>query len=645
MGKIVGIDLGTTNSVVAVMEGKEAKVIPNKHGSNLTPSVVAFTDSGDRLVGQLAKRQAIVNPRNTVYSIKRFMGRRRSEVTQEERMLSYEVTGTPDDPVRVRIREKIYTPQEISAMVLNDLKETAEAYLGEKVTEAVITCPAYFNDSQRQATKEAGRICGFDVKRVFNEPTAAALAYGLDRKRGVQKIAIYDLGGGTFDISILEVDNEVIQVLSTNGNTHLGGDDFDQRMIDFVSSEFQKQNGIDLRKDPMALQRLREACEKAKCELSSMAETEINLPFIAQDSSRAPVHLTMRITRSKLEQLIGDLVESSIKPVESALADAKLKPGDINEVVLVGGSTRIPMVQNLVKDFFKRDPNRSVNPDEVVAVGAAVQAAVLAGDVKDVLLLDVTPLTLGIKVEGGLVAPLIARNTTIPTKKSQIFSTAADSQTGVTVEVFQGERPMAEDNRKLGNFDLAGIPPAPRGVPQIEVTFDIDANGILNVSAKDLATQKQQQIRITASTGLNEKEIEQMVKDAEQYAGKDKDRKDLAEARNQADHTIYSMEKTLKEYSEKLSASDKEKIEKALEGLRKAKEGDKADEIKRAIEEVNRAAHDFSKTLYEEVAKKRAAEQGPPPEGAGGQDPGGGPGGKGGGPDDEKIIDADFKTK
>ncbi len=642
MGKIVGIDLGTTNSVVAVMEGKEVKVIPNKHGSNLTPSVVAFPDSGERLVGQLAKRQAIVNPKNTVYSIKRFMGRRRSEVAQEEKMIAYEITGGPDEPAKVRIRDKIYTPQEISAMVLADLKETAEAYLGEKITEAVITCPAYFNDSQRQATKEAGRICGFDVKRVFNEPTAAALAYGLDKKRGVQKIAIYDLGGGTFDISILEVDNEVIQVLSTNGNTHLGGDDFDQRLIEYVTAEFQRQTGIDLKKDPMALQRLREACEKAKCELSSMMETEINLPFIAQDANRAPVHLAMRITRSKLEQLIGDLVESSIKPVENALQDAKLKAKDIDEVVLVGGSTRIPMVQKLVKDFFGKEPNRSVNPDEVVAVGAAIQAAVLSGEVKDILLLDVTPLTLGIKVEGGLMAPLITRNTTIPTKKSQIFSTASDNQTGVTVEVYQGERPMAEDNRKLGNFDLTGIPPAPRGVPQIEVTFDIDANGILNVSAKDLATQKQQQIRITASTGLSEKEIERMVKEAEQFAEKDRERKDLAEARNHADQMIYATEKMLREYADKMGASDKEKIEKAVEKLRKTKEADKADDIKRAMEELNRATHDFSKNIYEEAARKRASEQGPPPEKEKGR---GGGGDGGGGGSGEKIIDADFKTK
>jgi molecular chaperone DnaK len=626
------------------MEGKEVKVIPNKHGSNLTPSVVGFAESGERLVGQLAKRQAIVNPRNTVYSIKRFMGRRRSEVGQEEKMFPYEVVGGPEDPARVKIREKIYTPQEISAMVLGDLKETAETYLGEKVTEAVITCPAYFNDSQRQATKEAGRIAGFDVKRVFNEPTAAALAFGMDKKRGVRKIAVYDLGGGTFDISILEVDNDVLQVLSTNGNTHLGGDDFDHRLIDYVCDEFRKQNGIDLRKDPMALQRLREACEKAKCELSSMMETEINLPFIAQDSSRAPVHLTTRLTRSKLEQIIGDLVESSIKPCESALSDAKLKSRDIDEVVLVGGSTRIPMVQKLVKDFFSREPNRSVNPDEVVAVGAAIQGGVLGGEVKDILLLDVTPLTLGFKEAHGMLVPLIPRNTTIPYKKSERVSTYVDNQTTITVEIYQGERPMAEDNRKLGNFDLSGIPPAPRGVPQLEVAFDIDANGILNVSAKDLGTGKQQEIRITASTGLSENEIKKMVQEAEQSAGKDKERKSLAEARSQADHMIYATEKTLRDYGEKISAPDKEKIEKSLENLRKAKEGDNADDIKRAIEEVNRATHEFSKTLYEEASRQRAAAEPPPP----GTPPPADAGPRkesGDGKSGEKIIDADFKTK
>jgi molecular chaperone DnaK len=633
MGKIVGIDLGTTNSVVAVMEGKEVKVIPNKHGSNLTPSVVGFTENGERLVGQLAKRQAITNPRNTIYSIKRFMGRRGGEVEQEKRTFPYEVLGGPEDPCRVNIRGKIYTPQEISAMVLQDLKETAEAYLGEKVEAAVITCPAYFNDSQRQATKEAGRIAGLDVKRVFNEPTAAALAYGLDKKKN-QKIAVYDLGGGTFDISILEVDNEVIQVLSTNGNTHLGGDDFDLRIMDWLSDDFRRQHGIDLRKNAMAMQRLKEAAEKAKCELSSMFETEINLPFIAQDASRQPLHLSVKLTRSKLEQLIGDLLESSLKPVEAALNDAKMRPKDIDEVVLVGGSTRIPMVQKLVKEFFGKEPNRSVNPDEVVAVGAAIQAAVLAGDVKDILLLDVTPLTLGLKVEGGIMVPLIGRNTTIPTKKSQVFSTAQDNQTAVTVEVFQGERPMAEDNRLLGRFDLAGIPPAPRGVPQVEVTFDIDANGILHVSAKDLATNKEQSIRITASTGLSESEIKKMVQDAEAFAEKDRERKELAEIRNQAEHLAYTTEKTLKDYADKLSASDKEKIEKALEKLKKAREGDRVDEIKRAMEDLTKASHEFSKTLYEEAAKKRGGAAGaPPPEGEK----------KEGG--DDKVIDAEFRTK
>jgi molecular chaperone DnaK len=612
MGKIVGIDLGTTNSVVAIMEGKEVKVIPNKHGSNLTPSVVGFAETGDRLVGQLAKRQAIVNPRNTIYSIKRFMGRRRNEVGQEEKMFPYEIVGGPEEPARVKIREKLYTPQEISAMVLADLKETAESYLGAKITEAVITCPAYFNDAQRQATKEAGRICGFDVKRVFNEPTAAALAFGLDKKKGIRKIAIYDLGGGTFDVSILELDNDAVQVLSTNGNTHLGGDDFDQRLVEYVAGEFQKANGSDLRKDPMALQRLREACEKAKCELSSMMETEINLPFISQDANKSPIHFTTRITRSKFEQLVGDLLESSLKPCESALNDARVKTKDIDEVVLVGGSTRIPKVQQLVKEFFGREPNRSVNPDEVVAVGAAIQAAVLGGEVKDILLLDVTPLTLGIKVEGGILAPLIGRNSTIPTRKAQVFSTAADNQSGVTVEVYQGERPMAEDNRKLGNFDLSGIPPAPRGVPQIEVAFDLDQNGIMNVSAKDLGTGKQQQIKITASTGLGDKEIEKMVRDAEIQKGKDKEKKDLAEARNQADHTIYATEKAIREYGDKMSTADKEAATKGMERLRLAKDGDKADEIKRAMEDLNKTLHEFSKTLYNQGAEKRATAEAQP---------------------------------
>ena len=638
MGKIVGIDLGTTNSVVAIMEGGEVRVIPNKHGSNLTPSVVGFTETGERVVGQLAKRQAIINPRNTVYSIKRFMGRRRSEVGQEEKMFPYEIVGGPDEPVKVKCRDKVYTPQEISAMVLADLKETAEAYLGEKVTEAVITCPAYFNDSQRQATKEAGRIAGFDVKRIFNEPTAAALAYGLDKKKGIQKIAVYDLGGGTFDISILEVDNEVIQVLSTNGNTHLGGDDFDHILINYVADEFKRQNKVDLRQDPMAMQRLKEACERAKCELSSMLETEINLPFIAQDANRQPLNLAIKLTRSKLEQLIGDLVRSSLKPVEAALADAKLKPSDINEVVLVGGSTRIPMVQKLVKDYFGREPNRSVNPDEIVGVGAAVQGAVLKGD-KDILLLDVTPLTLGLKVEGGLMVPLIERNKAIPTKRSQVFSTAADNQPAVTIEVYQGERPMAADNRKLGTFDLDGIPPARRGVPQIEVSFDLDANGILNVAAKDLGTNKQQQVTIKGSTGLSEAEIKKMVSDAEQYGDEDKKRKELVEARNQADHVLYMTEQTLKDNADKLPAGDKEKIEKAVERLKKARESESVDEIKRAMEEVASASHEFSKKLYEDAAKKGGGPSAPPPPPNGDARP------EGKGPGGEKIIDAEFESK
>jgi molecular chaperone DnaK len=599
---------------------------------------VGFTDSGETLVGQLARRQAIVNPKNTVSSIKRFMGRRAAEVQQESRMVPYEVVGSGDEPVRVRARGKLYTPQEISAMVLADLKQSAEAYLGQPVTEAVITCPAYFNDSQRQATKEAGRIAGFDVKRIINEPTAAALAYGLDKKRGAHKIAVYDLGGGTFDISILQIDNEVVQVLATNGNTHLGGDDFDQRVMEYILSEFKKQSGIDLKNDAMALQRLKEAAEKAKVELSSMMETDINLPFIAQDVGRGPVHLTMKLSRATLEQLIGDMIRSSLEPCKAALSDAKLKSADIDEVVLVGGSTRIPMVQALVKEFFGREPNRSVNPDEVVAIGAAVQAAVLSGEMKDVLLLDVTPLTLGVKVEGGLLAPLIPRNTTIPTQRSQTFSTAADNQSGVTIEVYQGERPMADDNRKLGNFDLTGIPPALRGMPQIEVKFDIDANGILNVTARDKGTGKEQQIRITAGTGLDEKQIQKMVRDAEEMAGRDRERKDLAEARNQADHAVYSTEKLLREYADKVSGRNKEGIERALENVKRVKDSTSSEEVRRAVAELQTATQEFSKQLYEAAASRpqEPAASGPGPQGA--------PGGEGGG-GGEKVIDAEFKTK
>jgi molecular chaperone DnaK len=629
MGKAVGIDLGTTNSVVAVMEGKDVTVITNPQGSKLTPSVIGFTDKGERLVGLLAKRQAVTNPRNTVYSIKRFMGRRRNEVPEEEKMVPFTITGASEEPVKVRIKGKEYTPQELSAMVLADLKASAEAYLGEKVTEAVITVPAYFNDSQRQATKEAGRIAGFDVKRIINEPTAAALAYGLDKKTN-QRIAVYDLGGGTYDISILEVDKEVVQVLSTNGNTHLGGDNFDQRLIDYVADEFKRENGIDLRNDQMALQRLKEACEKAKCELSTMLETEINLPFITADAT-GPKHLSIKITRAKLEQLIGDLIESTLRPMEQALSDAKLGPRDIDEVVLVGGSTRIPMVQKLVRDFFRREPNRSVNPDEVVAVGAAVQAAVLSGEMRDILLLDVTPLTLGVETLGGIRTPLIKRNTTIPTSKKEIFSTASDNQPSVEIHVLQGEREMARDCRTLGRFILDGIPPAPRGIPQIEVTFDIDANGILNVSAKDLATGKEQSITIKSSTGLSEQEIERMVKEAEQYKEQDRRHRELVDARNQADTLIYTVEKTLREYGEKVSSSEKEKITSALENLKRVKDGDDIDRIKQAMEDVSKASHEFSRILYEEAAKQRQKEQ---PKGPSKEDEGGG-----------KVVDAEFETK
>jgi molecular chaperone DnaK len=633
MSKIVGIDLGTTNSVVAVMEGKEVKVIPNKHGSNLTPSVVGINENGERLVGQLAKRQAIMNPRNTVYSIKRFMGRRRNEVGQEEKMFPYEVIGSPEEAARVRLRGKVYSPQEISAMVLSDLKETAETYLGEKVLDAVITCPAYFNDGQRRATEEAGRIAGFNVKRVFPEPTAAALAFGLGKKKGMQKIAVYDLGGGTFDISILEVDNDLIEVRAVNGNTHLGGDDFDKRLIDYVCDEFRHQKGMDLRRDPMALQRLKEACERAKCDLSTMLETTISLPYIAGGD----MHLDITITRAKLEQLIGDLLESSLGPVENALKDAKMSKREIDEVVLVGGSTRIPMVQRLVREYFGKEPNRSVNPDEVVAVGAAIQAGIISGHVKDILLVDVTPLTLGIKVEGGIMVPLIPRNSRIPNQKSQVFSTASDNQPAVTIEVYQGERPMAEDNRKLGTFDLDGIPPAPRGVPQIEVKFDLDANGILSVTAKDTGTGKERNITIKGSTGLSKDEVDRMVKDSESYSETDKARKELAEARNHADRTVYAVEKFLRDNRDKVGG-EKDKVEKALERLKQAKGSEDVAEIKKAIEGVTDSMHDVSRKLYEQAAKQRGGAGAPD----GGTPP---PPEAGGGKKGEKIIDADFESK
>jgi molecular chaperone DnaK len=640
MSKTIGIDLGTTLSVVALREGNETTVITNAEGSRLTPSVVALTDKGERLVGQLAQRQAVTNPTNTIYSIKRFMGRRRSEIAQEEKMVPYKIVGAPDELVKVEVRGKQYSPPEISAMVLQKLKETAETYLGETVTDAVITVPAYFNDSQRQATKDAGRIAGLNVKRIINEPTAAALAYGLDKKKN-EKVAVYDLGGGTFDISILEVGEGLVEVLSTNGNTHLGGDDFDQRLINYVADEFKKKEGIDLRKDQMALQRLKEACERAKCELSSSMQTEINLPFITADNT-GPKHLQMTITRAKLEQLIEDMLKSSLEPCKQALADAKLKPEDLDEVVLVGGSTRIPMVQELVKDFFKKEPNRSVNPDEVVAVGAAIQGAVLAGDIKDILLLDVTPLTLGIETLGGVRTPLIQRNTTIPTQKKEIFSTAADNQTEVEIHVLQGEREMASDNRTLGRFRLAGIPPAPRGIPQIEVAFDIDANGILNVSAKDLATDKKQSIVIQASSGLSEKEVQQIIKDAEKFAEQDRERKTLIDARNQADHLIYTTEKTLSELGDKVSPDEKGKINSALERLKKVKDKDDAAEIKNAIEDLTKSSHTLAQKLYEEASKSRTRdtetsppEQEPPPRGNRK------PKDKG----DDNIIDAEFKTK
>jgi molecular chaperone DnaK len=639
MGKIIGIDLGTTLSVVAVREGDETTVITNKEGGRLTPSVVAFTDKGERLVGNLAKRQAVINPTNTIYSIKRFMGRRRAEVAQEEKMVPYKIIGTGDELVKVESRGKQYSPPEISAMVLQNLKETAEAYLGEKVTEAVITVPAYFNDSQRQATKDAGRIAGLDVKRIINEPTAAALAYGLDKTKA-GKIAVYDLGGGTFDISILEVGDGVVEVLSTNGNTHLGGDDFDQRLINYVADEFKKEQGIDLRKDQMALQRLKESCEKAKCELSSSMETEINLPFITADAS-GPKHLVMKITRAKFIQLVDDLLLSSLVPCKQALADAKLSVEEVKEVVMVGGSTRIPRVLEIVKDFFKKELNRSVNPDEVVAVGAAIQGAVLKGDIKDILLLDVTPLTLGIETLGGVRTALITRNTTIPTSKKEIFSTAGDSQTEVEIHVLQGEREMAVDNRTLGKFRLAGIPPAPRGVPQIEVSFDIDANGILNVAAKDMATSKKQSIVIQSSSGLTENDIKKMVDESKKYEEQDKKKKELIDARNQADHLIYVSEKSVSDMGEKISADEKGKVNSAIEELKKVKDKDSVADIKKAMEDLTKVSHTFAQRMYEEAAKAKGGAGAPPPQG---EAPGEEPKGKDKKGDDN-VIDAEFEAK
>src|SRR6059058_2956393 len=571
MAKIIGIDLGTTNSVVAIMEGNEPKVIVNAEGSRLTPSVVGFTKSGERLVGQVAKRQAVTNPENTVFSIKRFMGRKFEEVNEEMKMVPYKVTRASNNYARVEVQGKLYSPPEISAMILQKLKQAAEDYLGEKVDRAVITVPAYFNDSQRQATKDAGEIAGLKVERLVNEPTAAALAYGLDKK-GNETIAVYDFGGGTFDISVLEVGDGVVEVKSTNGDTHLGGDNIDQRLIDWIIEEYRKDQGIDLSKDKMALQRLKEAAEKAKIELSSTASTDINLPFITADQS-GPKHLNMSLTRAKFEQLIGDIVQRTMGPLKQALTDAGVDPKKIDEVVLVGGSTRIPMVQKMVQDFFGKEPHKGVNPDEVVAVGAAVQGGVLGGEVKDVLLLDVTPLSLGIETLGGVMTKLIERNTMIPTRKSEVFSTAADSQTSVEIKVFQGERAMAKDNRLLGVFQLVGIPPAPRGVPQVEVTFDIDANGILNVTAKDRATNNEQKITITSSSGLSKDEIDKMAKDAESHGAEDRKRKDEIDARNRADSMVYQVEKMLKDHRDKISDADAAAVEEALGATRNAMAG------------------------------------------------------------------------
>ncbi|HUE71015.1 MAG TPA: molecular chaperone DnaK [Pirellulaceae bacterium] len=611
--KIIGIDLGTTNSVVAVMEGSEPKVIANAEGNRLTPSVVAYTDKGETLVGEPAKRQAVTNPTRTVYSAKRFMGRRHSEVESEEKIVPYKIVGGASEYVKIKAGDQEVTPQEVSAKVLRKLKEAAESYLGHKVNKAVITVPAYFNDAQRQATKDAGQIAGLEVARIINEPTAAALAYGLDKKKD-EKIVVFDLGGGTFDVSILQVagsgadgsDTKVFEVISTNGDTHLGGDDFDEELIKYVAEAFRKENGVDLRKEPMALQRLQEACEKAKKELSSLPQTDINLPFITIDAG-VPKHLQMTITRSKFEELIDGLIERCKRPVLQAMKDAKLAPSDIDEVVLVGGSTRVPKVQRMVKDIFGKEPHKGVNPDEVVAVGAAIQGSVLAGERKDVLLLDVTPLTLGIETEGGVLTPLVERNTTIPTEKKQVFSTAADNQTAVTVKVFQGERKMAADNRLLGEFNLDGIPPAPRGMPKVEVKFDIDANGILNVSAKDLGTGKEANVKIQQSSGLNKDEIEKMRRDAESHADEDKQKLELATARNQADNMSYQLEKMMKEHADKLTDADKQPLEKAIEKTREAAKGSDVAAIKSAVEQLEAASHAFSKVLYEKGAAGAAA--------------------------------------